>query len=80
MNEKRPPEGVDPYYVHIAWRAKNLCEAIVKQLEGSDPDHNRIRLWCYELIQLNELDRNLRYQEKQKMWAEDRHGRLFEIK
>lgn len=78
MNDCKPPTGCSPYYVAISARICELCEAIKTYSTISDK-HNKIKLWCKEIMLLNEVDRNLRYEEKQKVWAEDHKGNLHEI-
>ena len=78
MNSK-PPIGATPYYVNISARIQELCEAIISQTDCNKIQHNKIRLWCKEILMLNEVDRNLRYEEEQKVWAEGKDGQLREM-
>jgi len=78
MNDCKPPIGCSPYYVSISARICELCEAIKTYSTISDK-HDKIKLWCKEIMLLNEVDRNLRYEEKQKVWAEDHRGNLHEM-
>lgn len=75
---EKPPLGCKPYYIHIAARIQELCEAIERNTVEKDR-HNRIQLWLKEIWLLNEMDRNLRYEEKRKVWKEDKHGKLQEM-
>ena len=74
----KPPLGCAPYYVGISARICALCEAI-KRYSTAGGKHDKIKLWAYEILQLNEMDRNLRYEEKRKVWKEDKHGKLQEM-
>ena len=75
---EKPPLGCAPYYVGISARICELCEAI-KRYSTAGGKHDKIKLWAYEILQLNEMDRNLRYEEKRKVWKEDKHGKLQEM-
>lgn len=75
---EKPPLGCAPYYVGISARICELCEAI-KRHSTETGKHNQIALWCKEIMYLNEMDRNLRYDEKCKVWKEDKHGNLQEM-
>lgn len=78
MNDCKQPIGCCPYYVSISARICELCEAI--ESYSTIPDkHDQITLWCKEIIYLNEMDRSLRYDEKCKVWREDRKGHLHEM-
>lgn len=79
MSDKKPPLGVEPYYVNTSIRVRDLCSAIYRQVQDCEPDHNKIKLWCKEIMFLNEMDRTLRYEEKQKVWSEDKSGMLHEM-
>lgn len=74
----KPPLGCAPYYVGISARICDLCEAI-KRYSTAGGKHDKIKLWALEILQLNEMDRNLRYEEKRKVWKEDKHGKLQEM-
>ena len=74
----KPPLGCAPSYVYISARICELCEAI-KRYSTETGKHNQIALWCKEIMYLNEMDRNLRYEEKRKVWKEDKHGNLQEM-
>lgn len=74
----KPPLGCAPSYVYISARICELCEAI-KQHSTETGKHNQIALWCKEIMYLNEMGRNLRYDEKCKVWKEDKHGNLQEM-
>ena len=78
MNDK-PPIGATPYYVCISARIQELCEAIISQTDLSKVDHNKIKLWGKEILMLNEIHRNLRWEEEQKVWTEDKDGKLHEM-
>lgn len=75
---EKPPLGCAPYYVGISARICDLCEAI-KRYSTAGGKHDKIKLWAYEILQLNEMDRNLRHEEKRKVWKEDKHGKLQEM-
>ena len=75
---KKPPIGCPPYYVSTSARICELCDAIKRYSIETDK-HNKIALWCKEIMYLNEMDRNLRYEEKSKVWKEDKDGHLQEI-
>lgn len=75
---EKPPLGCAPSYVYISARICELCEAI-KRHSTETGKHNQIALWCKEIMYLNEMDRNLRYEEKRKVWTEDKHGKLQEM-
>jgi len=66
----KPPLGCSPYYVHISSRICDLCEAI-KRYSTYGNKHDKIKLWAYEIMILNEADRNLRHQAKQKVFFEE---------
>lgn len=74
----KPPMGCASYYVYISARICELCEAI-KRYSTVDGKHDKIRLWAYEILHLNEMDRNLRYEEKRKVWKKDADGKLQEM-
>ena len=74
----KPPLGCAPSYAYISARICELCEAI-KRYSTVDGKHDKIKLWAYEILQLNEMDRNLRYEEKRKVWKEDKDGKLQEM-
>ena len=76
--EDKPPIGCSPYYVSVSARICEFCEAI-KRYSTVSGKHNQIRLWCKEIMYLNEMDRTLRYDEKQKVWTEDHKGKLHEM-
>lgn len=80
MNKQqdKPQIGCAPYYVNISARICELCEAIKHYSTESDK-HDKILLWCKEIIYLNEVDRHLRYDEKCKTWREDKKGYLHEM-
>ena len=78
MNDK-PPIGATPYYVRNHERIKELCEAIIRQTESGHANHDKIKLWCLEIVHLNEMDRILRYEEEQKVWTEDKKGNLHQM-
>ena len=63
---KKPPLGCKPYYIHIAARIQELCEAIERNTVEKNR-HNKIRLWLKEIWLLNEVDRELRSEEKNKV-------------
>ena len=75
---EKPPIGCAPYYVGISARICELCEAI-KRYSTVGGKHDKIRLWAYEILHLNEMDRNLRYEKKRKVWAENDDGKLQEM-
>ena len=78
MDSRKPPIGCKPYYVAIPERIDELCDAI--KTYASVPDgHNNVRLWCSEILLLNEMDRTLRYNEKQKTWTVDKAGQFNEM-
>ena len=82
MSCQKPPLGVCPYYVNISIRVREICEAMIRQtdVDGSHKwNHNAIRMWCQELMMLNEMDRTLRDQEEQKVWVENKRGDLREL-
>ena len=76
---EKPPLGCKPYYVYIGPRIEDLCNAIVRCYADGRPNHNKIALWCKEILCLNEMYRNLRYDEKCKVWKEDKDGTLKEM-
>lgn len=80
MSDSRPPMGAKPYYVMISDRIRDLCMAMIRQLEADSMNHNQVKLWCKEILMLNEMDRTLRHEEQQKVWAEDKNGMLHEMK
>ena len=80
MMDNKPPIGVEPYYVNISHRICDLCTAIYRQTEADEINHNKIKLWCKEILLLNEMDRMLHYEEQQKVWSEDKSGILNEMK
>lgn len=75
----KPPLGCPPHYTYVSSRIEDLCNAIVRCYAEWKPNHNKIALWCKEIMLLNEMDRNLRYEEKRKVWAEDKDGKLQEM-
>lgn len=79
MNDTKPPLGCSPYYVGIDARICQLCEAI-KEYSTYSCKHDQIRMWCKEILLLNEVDRMLRHEEKQKVWLEDEKGYLHEMR
>ena len=79
MKDTKPPMGAEPYYVSITNRIRDLCLAVIRQMEMGNVDHNKVKLRCKEILMLNEMDRNLRYEEEQKVWAEDKDGKLHEM-
>ena len=74
----KPTVGCSPYYVNISARICELCEAI-KRYSTEKGRHNQILLWAKEIIYLNEMDRSLKNDEKQRTWVENRDGTLKEI-
>lgn len=74
----KPPLGCKPYFIHIPARIRKLCEAIERNAAEKDM-HNRIRLWLKEIWLLNEVDRELRHEEKNKVWEKDADGKLQEM-
>ena len=74
----KPPMGCAPSYIYISARICELCEAI-KRYSTVGGKHDKIRLWAYEILHLNEMDRNLRYEEKCKVWKKDADGKLQEM-
>lgn len=78
LASEKPPIGCKPYYVHIAARIRELCGAIVRNAAEKDR-HNQIRLWLKEIWLLNETDRELRHEEKNKVWEKDADGKLQEM-
>ncbi len=70
----KPPLGCKPYYIYIGPRIEDLCSAIVRHYAAGKVNHDKILLWCKEIIYLNEMYRNLRYDEKCKVWREDKDG------
>lgn len=62
----KPPLGCKPYFIYIPARIRELCEAIERNAAEKDM-HNRIRLWLKEIWLLNEVDRELRSEEKNKV-------------
>lgn len=75
---EKPPMGCSPYYIHISARICELCEAI-KRYSTEKGFHNKILLWAKEIIYLNEMDRSLDHDAKQKTWVENKDGTLKEI-
>lgn len=75
----KPPLGCPPRYTYVCSRIEDLCNAIVRCYADWKPNHNKISLWCKEIMYLNEMDRNLRYEEKRKVWKEDKDGKLQEM-
>lgn len=75
----KPPLGCPPHYTYVVSRIEDLCNAIVRCYADWKPNHNKIALWCKEIMYLNEMDRNLRYDEKRKVWKEDKDGKLQEM-
>ena len=78
LNSSKPPLGCSPYYVNISARICELCDAI-KRHSTEKGFHNKILLWAKEIIYLNEMDRSLKHDEKQRTWVENRDGTLKEI-
>lgn len=76
MTSRGCPRGCS--FCHVAARICELCEAI-KRYSTETGKHNRIALWCKEIMYLNEMDRNLRYDEKCKVWREEKDGKLQEM-
>ena len=74
----KPPLGCPPHYVGISARIQELCGAIERNAAKKDM-HNRIRLWLKEIWLLNEVDRDLRYEEKSRVWKENADGKLQEM-
>lgn len=79
QSAEKPPLGCKPYYAYIGPRIEDLCDAIVRHYAAGKVNHDKIVLWCKEIMYLNEMDRNLRYEEKCKVWKEDKHGNLQEM-
>jgi len=75
----KPPLGCPPHYTYVCSRIEDLCNAIVRCYADWKPNHNKIALWCKEIMLLNEMDRNLRYEEKRKVWKKDEDGKLQEM-
>ena len=75
----KQPIGCPPHYTYVSSRIEDLCNAIVRYYADWKPNHNKIALWCKEIMYLNEMDRNLRYEEKRKVWKEDKDGHLQEV-
>ena len=75
----KPPLGCPPHYTYVSSRIEDLCNAIVRCYADWKPNHNKIALWCKEIMYLNEMDRNLRYEEKRKVWKEDKDGHFQEV-
>lgn len=75
----KPPLGCAPRYTYVGSRIEDLCNAIIRCYADWKPNHNMIALWCKEIMYLNEMDRNLRHDEKCKVWKEDKHGNLQEM-
>lgn len=75
----KPPLGCPPRYTYVGSRIEDLCNAIVRCYADWKPNHNKIALWCKEIMYLNEMDRDLRYEEKCKVWKEDANGKLQEM-
>ena len=73
----KPPLGCSPYYVNISARICDLCDAIKRHATGTGT-HNKVLLWAKEIIYLNEMDRSLKHDEKQRTWVENRDGTLRE--
>ena len=80
MNSEKPPLGVQPFYTYIGARIEDLCDGIVRQFLSEKVNHDSVKLWCKEIMYLNEMDRMLRYDEQQKTWREDRSGMLHEMR
>ena len=78
VGQGKPALGASPYYVNISARICELCEAI-KRYSTETGKHNKIALWCKEILYLNEVDRNLRYDESCKVWIENKNGTLKEM-
>lgn len=68
--KRKPPLGCAPYYVHVSSRICELCEAI-KRYSTEKGKHDKIKLWAQEILMLNELDRNMAYVSKQKVFFGD---------
>lgn len=75
----KPPLGCAPRYTYVVSRIEDLCKAIVRCYADWKPNHNKIALWCKEIMYLNEMDRSLRYEEKRKVWREEKDGNLQEM-
>ena len=75
---EKPPLGCSPWYVNTSARICELCEAIKRYSTEAD-QHDKIKLWCKEILMLNEMDRELRYEEKRKVWKEDKDGHFQEV-
>lgn len=75
----KPPLGCAPRYTYVCSRIEDLCNAIVRCYADWKPNHNKIAMWCKEIMYLNEMDRSLRYEEKRKVWKEDKDGHLQEV-
>lgn len=75
----KPPLGCAPRYTYVCSRIEDLCNAIVRCYADWKPNHNKIALWCKEIMYLNEMDRSLRYEEKRKVWKEDKDGHFQEV-
>ena len=54
-----------------------MCDAIKRHATGTGT-HNKVLLWAKEIIYLNEMDRSLKHDEKQRTWVENRDGTLRE--
>lgn len=78
MNSSKPPMGCSPYYVNVSARICELCEAI-KRYSTEKGSHNKIKLWASEIMYLNEIDRNLKRIEAEKVWFEQKDGTLKEV-
>lgn len=49
MNDKKPPLGVKPAWM-VAWnRIAELCEAIERQYESHNGDHELVEKWAQEI-------------------------------
>lgn len=75
----KPTLGCRPYYAYVGPRIEDLCNAIVRCFAYGKPNHDKISLWCKEILMLNEMDRNLRYEETCKVWREDKDGKTHEM-
>ena len=76
--DTKPQIGCRPYYVSISSRIRELCGAIDRYASEKDK-HNQVKLWAYEIMLLNEMDRTLRRVEAEKTWVEEKDGTLKEV-
>lgn len=75
---QKPQSKYEPSRTYLSARICELCEAI-KQYSTESDKHNKIALWCKEIMYLNEMDRDLRYEEKRKVWREEKGGELHDV-